>query len=99
MLASIAALLAVLTFQAVRPEKYSYAIVAPRDQSFAAEMKKAGEMGYEVVSARRASDGKSPNPTMSYEIILKRRGSLLPPMFSRGDEGAMNADETSDRMK
>jgi predicted Zn finger-like uncharacterized protein len=51
---------------------WEYLIVAPRDNSFVEEMDRLGSMGWEVVSARRASGGEL-KPTYSYEVILKRR--------------------------
>jgi hypothetical protein len=53
--------------------KWEYTVESIPDSQFTSRMDGLGAKGWEAVSARRASDGASYNPTFSYEIILKRR--------------------------
>jgi len=74
LLAGIAALLAVQTFN--RPLGiWSYAVIAPKDEDLIKELNQAGSLGWEVVSARRATAGEDGLSGASYEMILKRRGA------------------------
>ena len=57
------------------PEQWQYTIASPKDVELKTAMDKLGADGWELVSARRASDGDRINPTMSYEMILKKRGA------------------------
>ena len=57
------------------PEQWQYTIAAPKDEELKTALDKLGAAGWELVSARRASDGDSRNPKMSYEMIFKKRGS------------------------
>ena len=57
------------------PEQWQYAVAAPKDEELKAVTDKLGADGWELVFARRASDGASTNPTMSYEMIFKKRGA------------------------
>ncbi len=59
------------------PERWEYQLVSPSDFSLTDELDRLGKEGWEVVSARRASDGSSDSPSFSYELILKRRRSAL----------------------
>jgi hypothetical protein len=55
------------------PEAWQYVVIAPSDVQLRSEMDRMGSAGWELVSARRASNGETP-PTMSYEMIFKKRG-------------------------
>jgi hypothetical protein len=70
----IVVLLAVQTFN-YPPGTWSYAILAPKDEDLTKELNEAGALGWEVVSARRATSGQGGSSTASYEMILKRRGA------------------------
>ena len=59
--------------------RWEYRIEDVPDRSFNDEMNKMGEEGWELVFARRASDGSEYHPTMSYEMILKRPKRLNEP--------------------
>jgi hypothetical protein len=54
-------------------EHWEYTVVTVPDESFTRQMDALGSDGWELVSARRASDGSTYSPTFSYEMILKRR--------------------------
>ena len=54
------------------PTVWEYHIEAVPDLSFNTRMNQLGQEGWELVTARRASDGDTDNPTMSYEMIFKR---------------------------
>jgi type IV secretory pathway VirB2 component (pilin) len=57
-------------FSQVKPAvKWEYKLESPSDYSFTKTMNNYGEEGWELVSARRASDSSS---SMSYECIFKR---------------------------
>lgn len=58
-------------------EKWEYKVEAPSDYGLTEKLNRLGAQGWEVVSARRASDGSSYSPTFSYEIIFKRRVSVF----------------------
>lgn len=77
LLGTIASLLAIQTFDHP-PEKWQYTVIAPNDANLENVLDKAGADGWEVVSARRASNGDSDNPTFSYELIMKKRGRETP---------------------
>lgn len=53
--------------------KWEYLIESIPDASFSKTMDTHGENGWEMISARRASDGKTYEPTFSYEVIFKRQ--------------------------
>jgi hypothetical protein len=76
----VIALLSVMLYRAYEPEQWSYVVFSPKDESLVEELDKVGSLGYEVVSARRASNGDRNSPIMSYEMILKRRGAPLRPV-------------------
>jgi hypothetical protein len=76
LLAVIAALLALQTFEHP-PDKWSYGIVAPKDDDLIETLDRLGSMGWEVVAARRATSGEGVYSTASYEMILKRRGVIV----------------------
>jgi len=59
-------------------ETWSYTIIAPKDENLITDLNRAGALGWEVVSARRATNGEGDNTTASYELILKRRGTTPP---------------------
>lgn len=71
----VIALLSVMLYRTYQPEQWSYIVLAPKDESLIEELDKAGSLGYELVSARRASDGDKYSPKMSYEMVFKRRGA------------------------
>ena len=52
--------------------RWEYTVVAIPDAGFQAAMNKLGDEGWELVFARRASDGSRYDPEFSYEVILKR---------------------------
>jgi hypothetical protein len=74
LLAGIAALLAVQTFDHP-PDIWSYVVIAPKDEELMKDLNRAGSLGWEVVSARRATSGEGSLSNASYEMILKRRGA------------------------
>ncbi len=53
-------------------QKWEYKIVSPKDLSFDIEVNKLGQLGWELVSARRATSGSGYSSEASYEMILKR---------------------------
>ena len=59
------------------PEQWQYTIAAPKDDELKTVIDKLGANGWELVFARRASDGDSSNPKMSYEMIFKKRGTAV----------------------
>jgi hypothetical protein len=67
-------LLGISVFKTFVADSWSYVIVSPKDENLSAALEVLGNAGYEVVSARRASDGAVPTARMSYEMILKRKG-------------------------
>jgi len=73
LLAGIAGLLALETFNHP-PDSWSYAVIAPKDDQLIDTLNKAGALGWEVVSARRATSGEGKYSTAAYEMIMKRRG-------------------------
>ena len=78
--AIIALMVVIITLQVAalyesrRAEQWSYLVLAPKDAELAKQLEAVGVNGYELVFARRASDGNPISPTMSYEMIFKRRG-------------------------
>lgn len=57
------------------PTAWEYKIESIQDSEFTDKTNALGKEGWEVVFARRASDGDSPDgtpPTMLYEMIFKR---------------------------
>ena len=73
LLAGIAALPAVQIFDHP-PDRWSYVVLAPKDEDLIKELNQAGALGWEVVSARRATGGEGVASKAAYEMILKRRG-------------------------
>jgi hypothetical protein len=73
----LGALLFVQLWLAVVPDAFEYNIVSPKDEALATEMRRLGAVGWEIVSARRAtsSDGEGAR----YELILKKRRWWLIP--------------------
>ena len=57
-------------------QKWEYRIFAIPDLSFDTQINALGSDGWELVFARRASDGSETRPTMSYEVIFKRPKKL-----------------------
>lgn len=53
-------------------ERWEYIVVALPDPSFEADAKKLGDEGWEIITARRASNERD---EYSYEVIAKRRTS------------------------
>jgi hypothetical protein len=53
--------------------EYTYKIVNVPDSSFDSSMNYEGVRGWELVTARRASDGSTYSPTFSYECIFKKK--------------------------
>ncbi len=53
-------------------QHWEYMVTAPHDSTLITSLNSLGAEGWEVVSARRASDGSSYSPTFAYEVILKR---------------------------
>lgn len=86
LLAAIAALLGVQTFQHP-PDIWSYLILAPKDENLIKELDRAGALGWEVVSARRATTGEGRLSTASFEMILKRRGATDLPLVMQPAPG------------
>lgn len=68
-----AILLALIVRGASTPavEKWEYSVQSPKDATFDSDMNALGMQGWELVSARRASDRG--NNVFGYEVILKRR--------------------------
>ena len=58
--------------QVAPPQQWEYIIVSVPDDSFTKDMNQYGDAGWELVFARRASDGDTYMPTFSYEMIFKR---------------------------
>ena len=71
------AIAGILAFHALDglDQTWSYTIVAPKDDDLIKELNRAGAGGWEVVAARRATNGEGEKATASYELILKRRGA------------------------
>jgi hypothetical protein len=59
----------------VPPEQWQYTIAAPKDEELKSVVDKLGASGWELVSARRVSNGDREDPKMSYEMIFKKRGA------------------------
>jgi hypothetical protein len=73
----IALLLGSQVFRA-RHETWAYEIIDPSDETLVHELDKAGEQGWELVSARRTVTDLGIMKTAAYELILKRKGSPPP---------------------
>jgi len=58
------------------PIQWEYRIESVPDRSFDQRINAMGREGWELVFARRASDGADYSPTFSYEMIFKRRKKL-----------------------
>ena len=69
----IVAAIILISLSGCSKPKWEYSIQEIPDNSFTRAMDSLGGEGWEMVFARRASDGNTYNPTMSYEIIFKRR--------------------------
>jgi len=60
-------------FNLVMPaQQWEYRIVAVPDSLFDYKMKELGTQGWELVIARRASEGSTYTTTFSYEMVFKR---------------------------
>ncbi len=57
----------------ISPERWEYKIADVPDTAFTGQTNDLGQAGWELISARRASDGSETSPTYSYEMIFKRR--------------------------
>ena len=68
-IALLSGIFAVQLFGLVPRQRWEYLIVSPSDTSFETTMDKYGEAGWELVSARRATDSAG---SSCYEVILKR---------------------------
>jgi hypothetical protein len=77
LLAVIGGLIAVQTYHHP-PDAWSYIILAPKDEDVIKVLNDAGALGWEVVSARRATGSEGSSTSASYEMILKRRGATPP---------------------
>ncbi len=58
-------------------QEWEYCLVSIPDYSFETKINALGADGWELVFARRASDGSEIRATMSYEMIFKRPKRLL----------------------
>lgn len=65
----LVALVAIQAFGAVIPQRWEYTVESPADDKLIERMDALGALGWEVVSARRATSSDGP---ASYEMILKR---------------------------
>ena len=54
------------------PGQWEYRIESLPDRTFDQRINALGQEGWELVFARRASDGSDYSPTFSYEMIFKR---------------------------
>lgn len=64
-------------FEQVSPaQEWEYKIVSVADSSFDYQVNDYGKRGWELVFARRASDGNTSFATFSYEMIFKRPKKL-----------------------
>jgi len=78
LLSIVAALLLLILFELEKPQRWHYTIIAPSDDQLTTILDKAGSEGYEMVFARRASNGeKGSDMKMAYEIIMKRKVSVF----------------------
>lgn len=75
-------LLATTLWNVTDSPTWSYIILAPSDENLIKELNAVGSIGFEVVFARRASDGDPTNPSVRYEMILKRPGGAPIPTES-----------------
>jgi hypothetical protein len=66
------------TSKAVSDPRWEYMILSVPDDMFTQQLDRLGANGWEMVFARRASDGNTPHPTMSYEMIFKRHATATP---------------------
>lgn len=63
------------TSKAVSDPRWEYMILSVPDEMFTQQLDRLGANGWEMVFARRASDGNTTHSTMSYEMIFKRHAS------------------------
>jgi len=49
--------------------RYEYTIVGPPDEELAAQLQTLGQAGWELISARRATNGAGERATAKYEMI------------------------------
>lgn len=54
-------------------EKWEYKIEAIQDETFDGDINTLGNQGWELVFARRASNGNKSGRDFSYEIIFKKK--------------------------
>ncbi len=59
------------------PQRWEYVIASPSDEMFEQSMALAGENGWELVFARRATSGTEESANPKYEMIFKRPKSSL----------------------
>ena len=76
LLVAIAVLLGIQLFNQPS-DTWSYIILAPTDENLIKELNKFGAVGWEVVSARRATGSEGSASKPAYEMILKRHGATL----------------------
>src|SRR5258708_7129671 len=65
-------------------QRWEYLIGSIPDDEFRGQMDKLGNERWEMIFARRASDGSDYKPKMSYELIFKRTVRPLPPILPKG---------------
>lgn len=75
----VAAVFGFRTSEAIAAPKWEYSITSFPDSALQTEIDKMGDGGWEMVFARRASDGNTVHATMSYEMIFKRRAQNKQP--------------------
>ncbi len=63
-------------FTKIAPPQWEYMVQAIPDASFTLKMDEYGRDGWELVFARRASDGNEYLPKFNYEVIFKRPKQL-----------------------
>jgi hypothetical protein len=70
----LGAMVAISAWRGAPADRWEYMVVSPNDDRFEYEMDAHGMMGWEIVSARRAtSEGADGKNKAGYEVILKRR--------------------------
>jgi len=76
LLVIIAVLLGAQFFHA-STERWSYAVIAPKDEELMETLNRLGSLGWEIVSSRRATSKDGGDVKGIYEMILKRHASSL----------------------
>ncbi len=70
----LAALVVPLAWHAAAPTRWEYVIVSAPDENLEQELKKWGDLGWEVASARRAiSKSYGSESEGVYEFVMKRK--------------------------